>query len=93
MSGLNMPFIVGFSGHTTALVFYLIVGAGGLVATLATRFGPRMPVEREMTLRMAAYAEGAGPCRNEELAATRSRHRVKVNERSAGDGFASVRRS
>jgi hypothetical protein len=49
-----LPFIVGFSGHTTALVFYLIVGAGGLGATLATRFGPPMPAEREMTLRMAA---------------------------------------
>jgi hypothetical protein len=49
-----LPFIVGFSGHTTALVFYLIVGAGGLGATLATRFGPRMPAEREMALRMAA---------------------------------------
>jgi hypothetical protein len=37
-----LPFIVGFSRHTTALVFYLIVGAAGLVATLATRFEPRM---------------------------------------------------
>ena len=49
-----LPFIVGFSGHTTALVFYLIVGAGGLGATLATRFGPRVPAARETTLRMAA---------------------------------------
>jgi hypothetical protein len=40
-----LPFIVGFSSHTTALVFYLIVGAAGLVATLATRFEPRMRVE------------------------------------------------
>ena len=30
-----LPFVVGFSDDTTALVFYLIVGAGGLVATLA----------------------------------------------------------
>ena len=37
-----LPFAVGFSSHTTALVFYLVVGAGGL---LATRFEqqPRMP--------------------------------------------------
>ena len=49
-----LPFIVGFESHTTALVFYLVVGAGGLVATLATRFEPRMPAEHEMTLRMAA---------------------------------------
>jgi len=49
-----LPFIVGFSDHTTALVFYLIVGAGGLAATLATRFEPRMPAEHEMQLRMAA---------------------------------------
>jgi hypothetical protein len=49
-----LPFIVGFSDHTTALVVYLVVGAGGLGATLATRFEPRMQAEHEMTLRMAA---------------------------------------
>ena len=49
-----LPFIVGFSDDTTALVFYLIVGVGGLAATLATRFEPRMQAEHEMTLRMAA---------------------------------------
>jgi hypothetical protein len=49
-----LPFIVGFSGHTTALVFYLIVGAGGLLATLATRFEPRVKAGHEMTLREAA---------------------------------------
>ena len=48
-----LPFIVGFSDHTTALVFYLIVGAGGLAATLATRFEPRMRAKGEMTLRAA----------------------------------------
>jgi len=49
-----LPFIVGFESHTTALVFYLVVGVGGLVATLATRFEPRMPAEHEMVLREAA---------------------------------------
>jgi hypothetical protein len=50
-----LPFIVGFSNHTTALVFYLVVGAGGLGATLVTRFEPRMAAEEhDMTLRMAA---------------------------------------
>jgi len=49
-----LPFIIGFSDHTTALVFYLIVGIAGLAATLATRFEPRMRAEREMALRMAA---------------------------------------
>jgi hypothetical protein len=49
-----LPFVVGFQGHTTALVFYLIVGAGGLGASLATRFEARMPAEREMMVRMAA---------------------------------------
>jgi hypothetical protein len=50
-----LPFIVGFTNHTTALVFYLIVGAGGLLATLATRFEqPRMQAERETMLREAA---------------------------------------
>lgn len=49
-----LPFVVGFSDDTTALVFYVIVGAGGLAATLATRFEPRMTAEHELTLRMAA---------------------------------------
>jgi hypothetical protein len=33
-----LPFAVGFSHHTTALVFYVVVGGAGLLATLATRF-------------------------------------------------------
>jgi hypothetical protein len=49
-----LPFIVGFSSHTTALVFYLAVGVAGLVATLATRFEPRMRDEQGMTVRIAA---------------------------------------
>src|SRR5262245_24810369 len=49
-----LPFIVGFSSHTTALVFYLAVGVAGLVATLATRFEPRLRDEQGMTARMAA---------------------------------------
>jgi hypothetical protein len=49
-----LPFIVGFWDDTTALVFYLIVGAGGLIATLATRFEPRMPAVSDMMLRPAA---------------------------------------
>ena len=49
-----LPFIVGFSGHTTALVFYVAVGAAGLVATLATRFEPAMQSEQGMTMPMAA---------------------------------------
>src|SRR5262249_40984487 len=48
-----LPFIVGFSQHTTALVFYLVVGAAGLVATLATRF-PGEAEENSMAMRMAA---------------------------------------
>jgi hypothetical protein len=51
-----LPFAVGFTSHTTALVFYLIVGASGLLATLATRFEPRrqMPAEHTMMMRKAA---------------------------------------
>jgi hypothetical protein len=49
-----LPFIVGFRDDTTALVFYVIVGAGGLVAKLATRFEPRTPGESRMMLRPAA---------------------------------------
>jgi hypothetical protein len=49
-----LPFIVGFWDDTSALLFYVIVGAGGLVATLATRFEPRTPAERRTMLRPAA---------------------------------------
>jgi hypothetical protein len=49
-----LPFVVGFSDHTTAVVFYLVVGAGGLAATLVTRFQPDPPVECELTLPIAA---------------------------------------
>ena len=49
-----LPFIVGFWDDTTALVVYLTVGAGGLVATLTTRFEPRMPTANDMMLRPAA---------------------------------------
>jgi hypothetical protein len=33
-----LPFAVGFSYRTNALLFYVIAGAAGLAATLATRF-------------------------------------------------------
>jgi len=49
-----LPFILGFTDHTTALVFYLVVGIGGLAATLVTRFEPRVPAERDIALQMAA---------------------------------------
>jgi hypothetical protein len=49
-----LPFIVGFSSHTTALVFYLVVGAGGLAATLATRFPPQVHAQPAVRLREAA---------------------------------------
>lgn len=32
------PFALGYDGHTVATVFSIVVGAGGLVATLLTRF-------------------------------------------------------
>lgn len=40
---IAMPFVAGFSGDTAALVFYLALGAGGLAATLATRFESDLP--------------------------------------------------
>ena len=33
-----LPFIIGFSYRTNALLFYVIVGGAGLLATLTTRF-------------------------------------------------------
>jgi len=49
-----LPFIVGFSSHTTAFVFYLVVGAGGLAATLATRFPSQVHAQSAVRLREAA---------------------------------------
>ena len=49
-----LPFILGFTDHTTALVFYLVVGIGGLAATLVTRCEPRVPAERDIALQLAA---------------------------------------
>jgi hypothetical protein len=37
------PFVFGFTADTTATAFCLIVGAGGLVATLLTRFVSDLP--------------------------------------------------
>jgi hypothetical protein len=37
------PFVFGFSEHTLALVMYVGVGAGGLLATLLTRFESDLP--------------------------------------------------
>jgi hypothetical protein len=48
-----LPFAVGFSDHTPALLFYVIVGGAGLLATLATRFPSSMPTARPV---MAADA-------------------------------------
>jgi hypothetical protein len=43
-----LPFAVGFSHHTPALVFYVVVGGAGLLATLATRFESPMPSAQPM---------------------------------------------
>ena len=48
-----LPFILGFSDHTAALLFYVIVGGGGLAATLATRFEPQTAAMRPMRVREA----------------------------------------
>jgi hypothetical protein len=49
-----LPFCVGFSYRTGALLFYVIVGAGGLAATLATRFESPKPLARPMVAPHAA---------------------------------------
>ncbi len=49
-----LPFAVGFSSDTTPLVFYLTVGVGGLLATLATRFESRVPAVEPLIVRAAA---------------------------------------
>jgi hypothetical protein len=51
-----LPFAVGFSSRTNALLFYVIVGGLGLLATLATRFESTrgMAVESAMMVPKAA---------------------------------------
>jgi hypothetical protein len=51
-----LPFAVGFSYRTNALLFYVIVGGAGLLATLATRFEstPSRAAERAMMFPKAA---------------------------------------
>ncbi len=38
ISLIAAPFVLGYSGHGVATVFSIVVGAGGLAATLLTRF-------------------------------------------------------
>jgi uncharacterized membrane protein YuzA (DUF378 family) len=49
-----LPFILGFDDTTAALLFYVIVGGAGLLATLATRFESRVPQARAMASPQAA---------------------------------------
>jgi hypothetical protein len=52
-----LPFCVGFSYRTGALLFFVIVGASGLAATLATRFQStrRMPFKHAIPSPQSAY--------------------------------------
>ena len=49
-----LPFAVGFSSRTPALLFYVIVGGAGLLATLATRFESPASSTRPMIVPEAA---------------------------------------
>ena len=49
-----LPFAIGITHHTAALVFYLVVGVGGLLTTLATRFETPMPAAHAMAFPDAA---------------------------------------
>jgi hypothetical protein len=49
-----LPFVVGFSDRMTALIFYVVVGAAGLLATLATRFESPVPSAHTMAFPRAA---------------------------------------
>jgi hypothetical protein len=49
-----LPFAVGFSSHAPALLFYVIVGGAGLLATLATRFPASVPSAHPMAFPAAA---------------------------------------
>src|SRR3954468_3204534 len=49
-----LPFAIGFSDRTPALVFYVVVGGAGLLATLATRFESPVPSARAVMFPNAA---------------------------------------
>jgi hypothetical protein len=49
-----LPFAIGFTDHTAALVFYLVVGGAGLLVTLATRFESPAPSAHAMAFPEAA---------------------------------------
>jgi hypothetical protein len=49
------PFVLGYSGHALATVFCIVVGAGGLGATLLTRFESDLePAPHAARMRSAA---------------------------------------
>jgi hypothetical protein len=48
------PFVLGYSDHAVPTVFSIVVGAGGLVATLLTRFDSDLPVAMPTAMQGAA---------------------------------------
>lgn len=48
------PFVLGYSGHALATVFSVVVGAGGLAATLLTRFESDLEPVRRVAVARAA---------------------------------------
>jgi len=48
------PFVLGYSDHTVATLFSILVGAGGLGATLLTRF--ESDIEAPIPIRLAGAA-------------------------------------
>ena len=48
------PFVLGYSGHTVATLFSILVGAGGLGATLLTRF--ESDLDASLRIRLADAA-------------------------------------
>jgi hypothetical protein len=51
---LDYPLAAVLIAGPLVLVFYLVVGGSGLLATLATRFESRTPLDRSVVLREAA---------------------------------------
>jgi hypothetical protein len=49
-----LPFAIGFSYRTPALIFYVVVGGAGLLTTLATRFESPAPSARATMVPEAA---------------------------------------
>ena len=98
------PFVLGFTDHTVATVLYVVIGAGGLGATLLTRFesdlmpaariAPQQPLSEPSQHRWRVRGRHPASCHCTAHAARHARLRSRVGHACALDGgLASDRRA